>query len=202
MQLIKQDDISIPDIVSALKSGKTIIYPTETCYGLGCDALSADAVKKVFQIKKRQKDKPVLVVVSDESMITDYVVWNEELVTISEHYWPGPLTVVADAKSDMKLPQGILGSNKTLAFRVTDHPLASEISASLGHPLVSTSANISELESPYDMESVLGMFENADVQPDIIIDAGPLPHKSPSTVVRVKDGDVKILRQGELVLEL
>ncbi|MBT3538788.1 threonylcarbamoyl-AMP synthase, partial [Candidatus Parcubacteria bacterium] len=151
MQLFKQDDISIPDIVSALKSGKTIIYPTETCYGLGCDALNARAVEKIFQIKKRQKNKPVLVVVSDESMITDYVDWNEELVNISEHYWPGPLTVVADIKPHVELPDGILGENRTLAFRVTDHPLASEISDFLGRPLVSTSANISELESPYDI---------------------------------------------------
>ncbi|MBT3539116.1 threonylcarbamoyl-AMP synthase, partial [Candidatus Parcubacteria bacterium] len=66
----------------------------------------------------------------------------------------------------------------------------------------STSANISELESPYDIESVLKMFENADVQPDIIIDAGILPHKSPSTVIRVQNGNIEILRQGELVVEL
>ena len=202
MKIIKEDELSIPDIVSALRRGETIVYPTETCYGLGCDALNPLAVEKIFEIKKRQRDKPVLVVAADESMIVEYVDWSKELVNISEHYWPGALTAVVDVKSGVELPRGVMSNDGTLAFRITDHHLASEISAGLGRPLFSTSANFSVLESPYDIESVLNMFQHADIQPDIIIDAGTLQHKNPSTVVRIKNGKVNVLRQGEVIVKI
>lgn len=199
MQIIKESNLIIPDIVFALKQGKTIVYPTETCYGLGCDATNEEAVNKIFDIKQRQKNKPVLVVASEPAMMMDYVRWSETLQQLAEKYWPGALTVVVPVNGEMKLPGGVVGEDGTLAFRITDHPLASILSRELGQPLVSTSANIAAEESPYDIGAVLQMFGNAGIQPDIIIDAGELPHKSPSTVVRISNGDLEVLRQGEIV---
>lgn len=202
MQLIKQDNIIIPDIVSALKQGQTIVYPTETCYGLGCDATNEQAVNKIFEIKRRQRKKPLLVVVSEPFVIMNYTSWNKTLQQLSEKYWPGALTVVVPVSDKVCLPPGVVGEDGTLAFRITAHPLASQLSHGLGKPIVSTSANITTLGSPYDIESVLDMFVNAEFRPDIIIDAGSLPHRSPSTVVRVVNGDIEVLRQGETVVEL
>ena len=200
MQVVKQSEVSISDLVRELKEGKTVVYPTETCYGLGCDATNARAVERVFAIKQRQADKSVLIVVPDREMIREYVRWGPQLETICDRYWPGPLTAVVPLNHVGILAPGVIGPQQTIAFRITSHPLAAAVSRELGRPLVSTSANIAAQDSPYDIEQVLSMFEHAHVQPDIIIDAGPLPHYLPSTIVRVMDGRINVIRQGEIRL--
>ena len=202
MKIIKQENLDISEIVEALKNGATIVYPTETCYGLGCDASNKEAVDKIFAIKKRQAHKSVLVVVPEVSMIIPFISWTPTLQNIADKYWPGALTVVVKVKDKNVFPPGVVNEDGTMAFRVTDHPLASKISKKLNSPLVSTSANIASLESPYDIEAVLHMFEYEDIQPDIIIDGGNLQHRSPSTIVKVVGENVEVLRQGEVVLEL
>jgi L-threonylcarbamoyladenylate synthase len=201
MQIIKQENLNVDEVVEILKQGKIIVYPTETVYGLGCDATNQEAVDKVFKIKQRQQNKPLLMVVNDVNMITEYVDWNEKLEELGQKYWPGALTVVTQAKSDCNLVRGVLAEDGTVAFRITEHHLASEITEKLDKPLVSTSANITAQESSYDVESVVRMFENQEFQPDIIIDVGELPHRSPSTIVRVTGDRVEVLRQGELIIE-
>ncbi|OGH73886.1 MAG: threonylcarbamoyl-AMP synthase [Candidatus Magasanikbacteria bacterium RIFCSPHIGHO2_02_FULL_51_14] len=202
MDIIKQENINLDSVVESLRAGATLVYPTETCYGLGCDATNQAAVDRVFAIKERQKDKPVLVLMSDVSMCMDYIEWDDIIAKIAEQYWPGPLSVVAWALPHHGLAEGVVSENNTLAFRVTDHPLAGELADALGKPLVSTSANVSSHESPYDIESVAAEFAGREHQPDMVIDAGVLPHRSPSTVVRVKNGNVEVLRQGEIVVKL
>lgn len=202
MDIFTQDLVSIPHIIKALKEGKTIVYPTETCYGLGCDATNGQAVDKIFEIKHRQKDKPLLVIADNPSIMMDYVDWNITLEKIAERYWPGPLTVVVRAKND-NLPPGVRGEDGTIAFRITDHTFAAELSRELGKPIVSTSANISSYASPYDVMSVLETFEKNDVKPDIVINAGTLPEHAPSTIIRLtKDGEFFVLRQGEVIVKL
>ncbi|MBU2541974.1 threonylcarbamoyl-AMP synthase [Patescibacteria group bacterium] len=201
MQIQKQDNLNTLEIVEELKKGKTLVYPTETVYGLGCDATNQEAVNKIFEIKQRQQDKSVLVLVPSVAMAMSYVEWNEKLEEISQKYWPGPLTVVMKAKPDCGLARGVVAEDGTVAFRVTGHALCAEISEALNRPLVSTSANITSGKSPSDIKDVLETFSNAEFKPDIVIDVGELPHRSPSTVVKIRDGKVIVLRQGELVVE-
>lgn len=200
MYLIPQENLNTDTIVSALKAGKTIVYPTETCYGLGCDATNTEAVEKIFAIKQRQEGKSVLVIVSDIEMVKRYVLWTPKLQELADKFWPGPLTVVADLINGHELAPGVIRDG-SIAFRVTDHPLVQELCKKLDGPIVSTSANISAQESPYDIESVLTMFEGKTCQPDIIIDGGELPHRSPSTIVKITGEYVEVLRQGELIVE-
>jgi L-threonylcarbamoyladenylate synthase len=202
MNIIPTQNINLDDIVSSLQVGDTIVYPTETCYGLGCDATNQEAVDKVFEIKKRQKDKPLLVIMPDVEMAMEYVEWNETLERIADRYWPGPVTVVAPLIDRDVLAEGVVAEDGTIAFRVTAHPFSYELSASLAKPLVSTSANISLQESPYDVRAVESMFEAQAFQPDIVIDAGELTHQSPSTIVKIVNGKVRVLRQGEVVVDL
>lgn len=190
--------------LQVLREGGTLVYPTETCYGLGCSALNAEAVEKVFNIKVRAKDKPVLVIAHDVSVLMKYVEWNEEIEELARTYWPGPLTIVAPVKvdGDFMLAKGVIGENHTAAFRVTSHPFAASLAKELGGPIVSTSANIASYANPYDIEYIVQMFGGKEYTPDLIIDAGNLPHHSPSTIVRVEgDGTKTILRQGEIILE-
>ncbi|MFH0857750.1 MAG: L-threonylcarbamoyladenylate synthase [Candidatus Magasanikbacteria bacterium] len=200
MKLIPEQQVHISELIQELNNGAVIVYPTETCYGLGCDATNPEAVERLFQIKQRQQEKTVLVLMSDIAMAKEYVVWTSKLEELAERYWPGPLTVVSEALVD-GFPKGVVGDDGTLAFRVTSHPLAHDIVEALGKPFVSTSANIARMESPYDIQTVLDMYANTEMKPDIVIDAGNLPQRNPSTIVRVLNGQVQVLRQGELVVD-
>ncbi|MBH41135.1 MAG: threonylcarbamoyl-AMP synthase [Candidatus Magasanikbacteria bacterium] len=201
MKTILQKDADIPCIAKELRKGKTIVYPTETCYGLGCDGTNQHAVDTIFRIKKRQTDKPLLVIMADITMAQKYVVWSDVLENIARKFWPGPLTVVADLAHENGLADGVKSKNNTLAFRITDHPLAAALSEQLAAPLVATSANISSMESPYDITHVHAMFDSQRIQPDIVIDAGDLPHKIGSTIVSVQENTLQILRQGEVIIK-
>lgn len=209
MLVIKQSEVNIGEIVKALKQGKVIVYPTETCYGLGCDATNQSAVKKLFAIKHREENKPVLVLVSDIEMSKKYVQWSPMLEEMARKYWPGPLTIVAKVKNqNTGLSAGVLGKDNTVAFRISSHPFAGDLTKSLGCPLVSTSANITAQASPYDILSVREMFNRTGLarrgsgaepaEPDLVIDSGELPFCKPSTIVRIVSDKMEVLRQGEV----
>lgn len=201
MNIFPQENLDISAICEALKSGKALVYPTETCYGLGCDATNQEAVDRIFAIKQRQKNKPLLVVAHDLSVMLEHVFDSPTLFELEEKYWPGPLTVVTRARSDSNLAKGVIAEDGTVAFRITDHPIASAICQAIDGPIVSTSANIAAHKSPYDIGDVLAMFGEEVVQPDIVIDAGVLPDRSPSTIVRINiDGTIEVLREGDIVI--
>jgi len=126
-KIIKQENLNLEEIIAELKNGATIIYPTETCYGLGCDASNKEAVDKIFAIKKRQAHKSVLVVVPEVSMIIPFISWTPTLQNIADKYWPGALTVVVKVKDKNIFPAGVVNEDGTMAFRVTEYPLAAEI---------------------------------------------------------------------------
>jgi len=201
MNVIDKKQLDISSLAQALFAGQTIVYPTETCYGLGCDATNQLAVDTIFDIKKRQRNKPVLVVAHDLSVMLEHVFDSETLFEIEEKYWPGPLTVVTKVRLDSTLAKGVIAEDGTVAFRITEHPIAVALCQAINGPLVSTSANISTHESPYDIKNVLAMFDHELVQPDIVIDGGKLSHESPSTIVRIhEDGTLEVLREGEIIL--
>lgn len=203
MVTISQSNLDIDSVVSALKSGQTIVYPTETCYGLGCDARNAKAVEKVVKIKQRRENKPFLVVVPDVAMAMEYLEWSPQLDEIASKYWPGALTVVGRLKDWKieKLPRladDVVAKDGTIALRVTAHPVAAALARALGRPLISTSANISGREPSYSAEEVIKMFENQSDQPDILLDYGDLPQNPPTTIVRVMGGEMEVLRKGSV----
>lgn len=201
MQLISQNNLEILELVQALKEGKTFVYPTETCYGLGCNALNAEAVQKIFRIKKRDDGKPVLIVFPNIEMAMEYIDWNEMLETIALKYWPGPLTVVVEDLGKGNFPQGVRGNDGTIAFRISSHPFVQEITQAFGGPIVSTSANVAGEENPYTAEDIQKRFLKEEMQPDIIVDAKTLPPSPPSTVVKIENGQLIVLRQGSIYIE-
>lgn len=202
MKIIKQEEVNIFEIVEAIKHGQVIVYPTETCYGLGCDATSKNAVEKLFKIKKRELVKTALVLIPDIETIKTFVDWTEILEKISQKYWPGPLTVVVKVKENIKLPNGIVSSDGNIAFRISNHEFAGKLCAEFGGLLVSTSANITNMKSPYDIADVIKMFGDAEFQPDIVIDSGVLPYQKPSTIIKVVGEKIEIIRQGEIEIKI
>lgn len=201
MKKILADHSVVSEVVQGLLAGQTVVYSTETSYGLGADATNEGAVAKLFAIKKRQAEKSMLVLMADVAMAKQYVAWGETLDELARKYWPGALTVVAPLKPEAWIAPGVIGPNNTIAFRVTSHPLAAALVVGLGRPLVSTSANLAAQASPYDCESVLKMFAGESAQPDWILDAGSLPVRSPSTIVQLIPGEpLRVLRQGEIII--
>jgi len=198
--------INQTEALDYLKSGKTIIFPTETSYGLGCDATNQKAVNKIFKIKGRRPDKPLLVVVPTVEMARKYLEWSPLLEKLSLKYWPGPFTVVSKVKVKSEklkvgeLAKGVVGSNGTVAVRVSSADAPKYLSEKLGRPVVATSANISDAGDAYDSEELIKTYEGREFQPDAIIDAGVLPHNPPTTIVSVVGEELKVLRQGAIVI--
>ena len=189
MKVVNQCNLA--EALAALRAGQIVIFPTETSYGLGCDASNQEAVDKIFSIKQRRSDKPLLVVVPDIEMAKKYLVWNDLLEDLSKKYWPGPLTVVGEYNQKEALAMGVVAADNTIAVRVTDFPLTKFLSESLGGPLVATSANLADAGDIYDSNKI-------EVKSDILIDGGVLPRNPPTTIVSVVGNNLQILRQGQI----
>lgn len=200
MFIVPANNISLAKITKRLAKGETIVFPTETSYGLGCDATNRQAVNAIFDLKGREAGKPVLVVVSDVEMIKPYIVWDDRLSVIAEKYWPGPLTVVVKAKIPSSLAPGVVSEDGTVAFRVTSQPIAQALVKALGKPLVATSANVSGQPSIFLAEEIVSKFSWRG--PDIFINANNLPVVSASTIITLKPQGFDVLRQGDVVVTL
>lgn len=196
MRILK--DCYLAEIITELFAGKTIIFPTETSYGLGCDATSQTAVNKIFDIKGRSEDKPLLIVVPTVEMARKYIVWNNTIEELASAHWPGPLTIVGVAKPDTGLARGVVSKSGTVAVRVTASPVAKFLSESLGRPIVATSGNVTNAGDVYSADQAAEMFASQPNQPDIILDGGMLPKRLPTTLVDASKDTILILRQGEL----
>ena len=196
MKVINQCNLA--EALAALQAGQTVIFPTETSYGLGCDASSQEAVDKIFKIKQRRSDKPLLVVVPNIEMAKKYLAWNDLLEDLASKYWPGPLTVVGEYNQKDNLAKGVVAADNTIAVRVTDFPLTKFLSESLGGPLVATSANLADAGNIYSTRDLEDVFSSKEEKPDIILDGGDIPSNAPTTIVSVVGGNLKILRQGQI----
>ena len=188
--------------VEMLERGGVLVLPSETSYGLSCDAFCDEAVGRVFDIKKRDKKKSVLVVVADVEMAKEYLVWNEDIQQLADKHWPGALTIVGKCteKAKKELAPETISSSDTLALRVTIHPVLFEFSSCIARPLVSTSANVAGESEIYDPDEIVNIYLNQTKQPDAILNFGVLSPQKPTTIVSVLDNEIKVLRQGEIVL--
>lgn len=199
-------ECNLAQLVVDILAGQTVVFPTETSYGLGCDATNQESVNKIFLIKGRPSDKPLLVVVPNIEMAKKYVVWNDTLEKIAQNYWPGALTVVGSyqlpATSYHTLARGVVSKDNTVAIRVTANPLLQSITEKMGRPLVATSANISNAGDLYSSAAAIEMFKDCGVQPDIILNFGELTKNPPSTIVGIVDGKAAILRQGSVKISI
>lgn len=188
----KADDVAAA--VAALRRGDVIVYPTETLYGLGADALNSAAVEKVFQLKGRDPNNPIPVLVADREMLGTLV---KEISAQAEklmaRFWPGPLTLVLPARPSV--PRPLLNSTDGVGVRISSAPIASALVRALGHPLTATSANPSGRPGARTVSEAKLYFAG---QIDIFINGGELRSKSVSTVVEIRGNSFNIIRPGEI----
>jgi len=186
-----------------LKKGEVIVYPTETSYGLGGDATQKKAVKKIFKIKKRVLNKPVTFLVSSFKMAKCYFKFDKISWRLAKKYWPGPLTLVLgkNQKKKKKVYADPLGENKTFGVRISSQPVARRLVKVLRRPLVTTSANISGDQPAYSVSDVIKQFKNKKYQPDLILDFGKLKKIKTSTVIKIENNSIKVLRPGPIKIK-
>ncbi len=178
--------------VQTLRAGGVVAFPTETVYGLGADALNADAVARVFELKGRPSDNPLIAHVAGEAMARRVVAeWTPDAQRLAERFWPGPLTLVlprADA-----LPEAVTAGGPTVGVRAPAHPLTLALLEAFGGPLVGPSANRSGRISPTTPDHVEQAFADDDLP---IMDGGACARGIESTVLDLTAETPRVLRPG------
>lgn len=174
----------------AMASGGIVVYPTETAYALGCSGLDAAAVGRIYQIKGRDRSKPLPLIMADAKMIFKFTVSTPAQRRLVAKFMPGPLTIAA--KKKVAIPAS--GKAKTIAFRIPASEFAKKASGLLGAPIVSTSANLSGESAVYEIGQVVDLFAR---KADLIVDGGNLSFVPASTIVCLL-GVPKILREGPI----
>lgn len=186
----------LAEALVVLMSGGTVVYPTETSYALGADFFSPQAYQRIFKIKKRQKQKPLPVIVPTYVYATTIVAFSPKASELALHYWPGPLTLVEPFRYTSEWPHH---ADSHLALRVSSHPFALDLTKALGRPIISTSANVSGEGSQFRATDIIKQFDGIEIKPDLIIDWGELPAAQPSTILKDENGSLKVLRKGKVM---
>ena len=188
---------SIDQIVTALKKGAVMLYPTDTVYAIGCDLQVKSAVEKVRRIKQMSNDKPLTFLCSSLSNIAQYATVSDRAYRIMKHLIPGPYTFLLPATK--QVPKLVMSpKRKTTGIRVPDRLLCQQLLKSLGNPLVSTSAHLPDEEGEYPtmyVEKAL-LFDALENQVDIIIDNSIDPGFKVSTILDFTTDEPEVVRQG------
>jgi tRNA threonylcarbamoyl adenosine modification protein (Sua5/YciO/YrdC/YwlC family) len=180
----------IHKVVDCLKQGGVIAYPTDTIYGLGCDIFNKKGIKKLYQIKQRDPRKPFSFICADLSDISTYAQVSNFAFKIMKRYLPGPYTFILEGTRIV--PDILTTRQKTVGIRIPANRIVQAIVQNLGHPLVTTSVNISEEEPYYDPAEIEA---NLGRQLDFVVDGG-IVMGEPSTVISLVDDRIEVLRQG------
>lgn len=175
----------IEKAVDLITKGGVIVYPTDTCYGIGCDATNPSAIKKIFKIKGREKNKPLPLIASSLEMIEKYVFMDERAIKL---YRAFPGISVALRKKGSDIPDIV--NKEKVAFRIPSNEISKKLCELSGKPLVSTSANLSGDPSPYSIEEVKLSLKKSLNQIDLFIDSGILNNNPPSTIVDLVEGKI------------
>lgn len=207
----------IKKTIEILKKGGLVVYPTETLYGIGVDATNQEAVNKLLRYKARREGKPLSIACADKKMAAKFVHINKTAENIYRTLLPGPITVVSRSKSSRfdadaaphrserrrasgaGVAKGVESELGTLGVRIPDYPLILKLIKTFGKPITATSANASYKKRPYHIKDI---FNNISAKQkkliDLVLDAGQLPIREPSTVVDTTLNDAMVLRQGEI----
>jgi len=181
-----------------LKSGKSLIFPTETVYGLWCDAMSDHAIQQLLELTFRPQEKGITTLCSSIEMIEDYAVIRfESERKLIQKLMPWPLTIILDSKH--VLSPVLEQSNGTIGVRIPDHEIALSIIHQYGHGLATKSANITGWVPPISIDMIDPYFRENEI---MIIDGWFCPLRIASTIVRCSsETEFEILRQGSITEE-
>ncbi len=190
----KPETSTIKKAVEVLESGSLLVYPTDTAYGLGVNALDEDAVRKLYNVKFRDYSKPTHVVVRDWKMIEALCEPNNLSKKLYDEFLPGPLTLILSKTK--KVPDILTGNLPTVGVRIPKNLITQSLSRLISFPYTTPSANKAGGKTPYSIEEVKKTLDLSKI--DLILDAGKLPTTPPSTVIDLSTTSPKILREGSI----
>ncbi len=183
---------ALQKIQSVLSSGGVIAFPTDTFYGLGADPFNSEAVSKIFRIKQRPADKPLLVLIHSIDSLPSFTrEITDPARTLMKRFWPGPLTLIFKAVPG--LPRELTAGTETIGIRCPAHAFTRRLLEALDRPLTAPSANLSGLAEPVTAGEVVSAGAL-----DVIVDGGPAPGGQPSTVLDTTTGPPTLIREGAL----
>ncbi|MEM2138189.1 MAG: L-threonylcarbamoyladenylate synthase [Candidatus Anstonellaceae archaeon] len=186
LSLSSDYDLAKESAKSILSADGLLVYPTDTLYGLGCNALSQKAVDKIYELKARDQGKPLSMVVADFPMLLEYCTVSESQEKILHSLLPGPYTFILPLRR--KLP---VSPSLSAGIRVPEHRFMRQVAKELGFPIVSTSANISGKKDSAEADGVDAEVASAV---DLIIDGGKCKYAQGSTIIDLVS--MKIVRKG------
>ncbi len=187
------DDTLFAEAGAIIRDGGLVVFPTETVYGLGGDATSADSAKKIYAAKGRPSDNPLIIHVCEPSDAEAYAVTNDTYYKLAKAFMPGPLTVILPKKDT--IPLQTTGGLDSVAVRCPSHPIARALIHSAGVPVAAPSANLSGKPSPTCAAHVI---DDLSGRVDMIIDGGSSEIGLESTIVKLDGDTAVILRPGAI----
>src|SRR3989344_1104325 len=189
-------DECVARAAAVLRAGGVILYPTDTLYGLGADALSDAAVSKVKTIKGREEGKPMHAIVADIEMAEQYGEVDDRIRLLAKELPMGQLTFIVKKKDDLKT--GIAKGIDTFGFRIPDNDFCLALVREFGGPITATSANKSGEVPQRSVENILEQLGARAHSIGLVIDAGELPECKPSSVVDLSGIETRIERAGAI----
>jgi L-threonylcarbamoyladenylate synthase len=180
-----------------MSHGGTILYPTDTTYALGVNALDIQAVDRVFQIKGRDYSKPIHVVVRNMQQASEFVTVREMARKVGNHFLPGALTLVLPQKAESKIPSLLVAGESTLGIRIPDQAICTALTEVVNFPFTTTSANRSGMPNTYDVDTIKTQLGADFEQINLVLDAGAL-NGGVSTVIAIEDEAIRLIRQGSI----
>jgi L-threonylcarbamoyladenylate synthase len=197
-RIVAADSETIARGGKLLRGGRLVAFPTETVYGLGANALDADAVAAIFAAKERPRFNPLIVHVRDREEAGDLVHFNPLAAILAEAFWPGGLTLVLPRREPCPLALLVSGGLSTAAIRAPAHPIARSLVEAAGVPIAAPSANRARRISP---TSAADAADELQGRVDLILDGGPCPLGIESTVIGFDGKNPILLRPGAVPRE-
>ena len=188
------NDEGIRKSVEIIENGGVIIFPTDTVYGIGCNPYDTNAVKKIYEIKSREKIKSLPVLASSIEIVKQISIIDEFTEKIIKKYWPGPLTLILKLK-DKNLKESLNLEDK-IAVRIPDSVCTLKL-LNKCNLLVGTSANVSGDSSFTDPQECMKNVKNYD----IFVDGGTITSKGESTIIEIENEKIHVIREGALKKE-
>ncbi|MBP3800585.1 MAG: threonylcarbamoyl-AMP synthase [Clostridia bacterium] len=191
------DDEKLKAMSEKIRNGNIVVFPTETVYGIGTNGLNEESIKKLYEVKQREFNKPISLLVSDVNMIKELTKDITEIeYKLIDAFCPGPFTIILKKKDIV--PNILTANGATVGIRMPENEIARKLVKYSGVPVAAPSANISGKPSGIEIEDIVKDFEG---KVEYFIDGGKSKLGIGSTIVRVIDGMPKILRQGSITKE-
>ena len=190
--LLADDQKAISKAVNLLNNGDVVVFPTDTIYGIGASIASESGIKKIFEVKSRSPDKPLIIYVASFEQLQEVTQEvPESTISSLRKIWPGAMSGIF-LKTKI-VPSFVTSGKDTVAVRIPNHQLCLELVRRVGHPLAVTSANVSGMETQKTAPEVAAQLGE---RVPLVLDGGPNPEQQPSTLVDFTTSPAQLLREG------